>query len=71
MDTHDINRMVSSMENETKKIKEDIFRLTWGMRGGVSSESLLYLYSYEDRLIMDKIIVDNIEATKKSGIAII
>ena len=59
------------MEAETKSIKDDIFRLSWYMRGGVSSESLFFLYSLEDRKIMNTIIKDNVEATKKSGMPII
>lgn len=59
------------MEAETKNIKEEIFRISWYMRGGVSSESLFFLYSFEDRKIMNCIIKDNIEATNKSGMAII
>lgn len=59
------------MEAETKSIKDDIFRLSWYMRGGVSSESLFFLYSIEDRKILNSIIKDNVEATKKSGMPII
>lgn len=59
------------MESETKRIKEEIFRLSWGMRGGVSSEALFYLYSHEDRMILNKIISENIETTKKSGMVIL
>jgi hypothetical protein len=41
------------------------------MRGGVSSTDLFYLYSYEDRTILNNIIKDNIDATKKSGLNLI
>jgi len=41
------------------------------MRGGVSSELLFHTYSYEDRTIINEIIKENIEATKKSGINLI
>jgi hypothetical protein len=36
------------------------------MRGGVSVNDLMYLYSYEDRESMYAVIKENIEATKKS-----
>lgn len=36
------------------------------MRGGVSINDLLYIYSYEDRTILYKIIQDNLELTKLS-----
>ncbi len=41
------------------------------MRGGVSSEDLFHIYSYEDRMIMGSIIKENIDATKKSGINLV
>ena len=37
------------------------------MRGGVTADQLFYLYSYEDRTIMNNIIKENIELTKKTG----
>lgn len=41
------------------------------MRGGVSSFDLFHTYSYEDRMIMNDIIKDNIDATKKSGLNLV
>jgi hypothetical protein len=59
------------MEAECSKIKEEIYRISWSMRGGVSSHDLFYLYSIEDRLIMNKIISENIEITNKSRLPLI
>jgi hypothetical protein len=67
----EIESMVKGLEFEAKSIKDEIFRLSWYMRGGVSSEALFHSYSYEDRMIMNEIIKENIEATKKSGINLI
>ena len=36
------------------------------MRGGVSMNDLLFIYSYDDRVNMYKIIEENIEATKNT-----
>jgi hypothetical protein len=41
------------------------------MRGGVSSHDLFHVYSHEDRVIINNIIRDNIEATKASKIALV
>jgi hypothetical protein len=41
------------------------------MRGGVTSNDLFFNYSFEDREIISAIIKENIEATKKSGMALI
>lgn len=41
------------------------------MRGGISANDLFNVFSFEDREILNKIINDNIEATKKSGLPLI
>jgi hypothetical protein len=41
------------------------------MRGGVSTHELFWVLSYEDREVMSTIIKENIEATNKSGIALV
>lgn len=41
------------------------------MRGGVTYNELLHCYSHEERVIINKIIGDNIELTKKNGISIL
>ena len=67
----EIEGFVKGLEFEIKSIKDEIFRISWYMRGGVSSEALFHTYSYEDRTIINEIIKENIEATKKSGINLI
>jgi len=56
---------------EAKEIKDEIYRLSWYMRGGVTSQELFHVYGYEDRAIINGIIKDNIEATKKTGLNLI
>ena len=41
------------------------------MRGGVTMEDLLHVYSSEDVDIMSKIIQENIELSQKSGMNLI
>lgn len=67
----DLLKLVDDYEKDTKQIKDDVFRIAWHMRGGVSSEDLLWKYSLEDRLILNKIIKDNIETTNKTGLPLI
>ena len=67
----DIESYIKNLEAEAKGIKDEIFRISWYMRGGVSSQELFHSYSYEDRVIINEIIKENIEATKKSGISLI
>jgi hypothetical protein len=67
----EIENFVKFLENEVKNIKDEIFRIGWYMRGSVNSQDLFHIYSYEDRLIMNEIIKENIDATKKSGLPLI
>ena len=61
-----INEMVKDYELESKAIKDELFRICWYMRGGVTySESLML--SFEDREVIAKIIEKNLEITKESG----
>ena len=71
MPNSEIEKWLKSFESETKSLKDEIFRISWYMRGGVTSEDLFHAYSYEDRQIMNEIIKDNIEATKKSRIGLL
>jgi len=41
------------------------------MRGGVTSRELFWEYSHEDRLILNDIIKENIEATNKTGMNLV
>jgi hypothetical protein len=71
MPNSEIEKWLKSFELETKQLKDELFRISWYMRGGVSSEELFHVFSYEDRQIMNEIIKDNIEATKKSRIGLL
>jgi hypothetical protein len=62
-----IDQLSKSMENESKAIKDELFKFCWYMRGGMTI-SEAYLLSIEDREIIGKIISDNLETTKKSGL---
>lgn len=41
------------------------------MRGGISVNDLLYLYSYEDREAIYTIIKENIDVTKETGMPLV
>jgi hypothetical protein len=67
----EIIKLAEDLENDIKQIKDEVYRITWGMRGGVSSHDLLWRLSYEDRQIMSAIMKDNIEATNKTGLNLV
>ena len=63
----EILKEAKGMEEENKKLKDELFKLSWYMRGGLSVEEAFYL-CLEDREIISHIVKDNIETTKKSGL---
>lgn len=65
MPLDDILKLVKDLENETKEIKYNLYKMCWFMRGGLSITEA-YDLSYEDRQIIGDIIKENMETTKKS-----
>jgi hypothetical protein len=59
------------LEEEVKEFKQELFRISWYMRGGVTVNDLLQIYGYEDRMGMYNIIKENIELTKESGLPLL
>lgn len=67
LDLEQINQLVQDMDKETKALKEEIFRLCWYMRGGLTL-SEAYEMEISDREIIAKIVESNLEITKSSGL---
>jgi len=61
----EIQELSDKMEKETKALKHELFKICWFMRGSLSITEA-YDLSTEDVDIMNKIIKDNLETTKKS-----
>ena len=61
----EINALSTEYDRDSKALKEELFRLCWYMRGGLSFTEA-YLLTYEDRVIITKIIEENLETTKTS-----
>lgn len=54
------------MDEEVKALKDEMFRLVWFMRGGLTL-SEAYELDISDREIINKIIKDNLETTKETS----
>lgn len=55
------------MDKETNSIRQEALKMTWFMRGGITYDQALQL-SQSERDLVNKIIKDNLETTKKSGL---
>jgi hypothetical protein len=67
MSTQDMISYFNQLENESKALKEEVLKLCWFMRGGLSYDEGMML-SYSDRNSISKLVKENLETTKKSGL---
>lgn len=67
LDIEEIKKFLEQYDRDTKAIKDELFRICWFMRGGVTIAEA-YMLSSEDRNIIGKIIESNLETTKESGL---
>jgi hypothetical protein len=54
------------MDNEVKSLKQDLFKMVWFMRGGVTYQEIVSM-SGPEREMMGKLIKENLETAKKTG----
>lgn len=54
------------MDDEVKALKDEMFRLVWFMRGGLTL-SEAYELDIADREIINKVVKDNLETAKETG----
>ena len=62
-----IVKIVDQMERECNDIRQEALQMSWYMRGGLSYDHALQL-SVGERKLINKLIKDNLETTKKSGL---
>jgi hypothetical protein len=67
MTNDDIIETLDRMDKEAKAIKDNVLRICWYMRGSISYDDGMLL-SRQDIDIINKLIKDNMETTKKSGL---
>ena len=66
MNSDEISDLVDRMDAETKSIRQELLKMCWYMRGGLTYEEAMQLGAQERELI-SKLITENLETTKKSG----
>jgi hypothetical protein len=67
LDSDQINKIVEEMDKECDDIRQEALQLSWYMRGGLSYDHALQL-SVGERKLINKLIKENLETTKKSGL---
>lgn len=59
--------MVDGMEKEANALREETLKLCWYMRGGITYNEAMNL-GRNERQMIGKIIKENLDTTKKSGL---
>jgi len=67
LDNSGIEEFVRQYDKDAKALKEELLRVVWFMRGGVSYNEA-HLMTYEERELVSKLIKSNLETTKESGL---
>jgi hypothetical protein len=65
LDAEKITELIDQLDKETHNIRLDVLRLCWYMRGGITYEEAMQT-SQDERKIINEIIKDNLETTKKT-----
>jgi hypothetical protein len=69
MDNEEIIQELEKLDKESQSIKNELIRITWWMRGGVTYEQA-YQLGFKERQMINSLIKDNIETSKKTGVPI-
>ena len=67
LSSEEISKLVDTMEEDTTQIRQEALKMCWYMRGGITYDQSLQLSNAERQIIND-IIKENMETTKKSGL---
>lgn len=67
LDNSGIEELIKQYERDVKAMKEELLRIVWHMRGGVSYNEA-HLLTAEERKLVGKLIKENLETTKESGL---
>lgn len=57
---------VKGLDRQSLMLREDLYRMAWYMRGSLTADEIFAMCP-EDRNILAKIIKENLDTTKKSG----
>ena len=67
LNSEEISKLVETMEEDTTQIRQEALKMCWYMRGGITYDQSLQL-SIAEREIINGIVKENMETTKKSGL---
>lgn len=66
-----VEKLAKDYEDSVKSTKFTIYKLAWYLRGGVDAHKLMNDTDLEDIEIINKVVEENIDSTKKTGMPLI
>ena len=63
----EISELVDRMEKDCQSIRQEALKISWFMRGGITYDQTMAL-GVQERELINELIKDNLETTKKSGL---
>ena len=63
----EVEDLIKGYDKEARALKDEALHMAWYMRGGLSYDDAMML-NQSEREIINKLVKDNLEATKKSGL---
>lgn len=67
LDNDGIDLVVKEYEKDTKALREELIKICWYMRGGITL-SEAFLLTMDDRVLVGQLIEENLKVTKDSGL---
>jgi hypothetical protein len=67
MSNEQVIALLDRMDRESKVLKEDLLKMCWFMRGGLTYDDAMML-SFRDREMIARVIDKNLETAKKTGL---
>ena len=67
MTSAEVEAEVKKLDNESKALKKNIYKLAWYMRGSITIEQA-FMMDVQDTELVSEIIKENLETTKESGL---
>ena len=59
---------MENMEKETNQIRQELIKMCWFMRGGLTYDQAVFL-SPQERNTISQLVKENLETTKKTGLS--
>ena len=67
LSSEEIDELVDRMDKDCRIIRQEALKISWFMRGGLTYDQAMAL-GIQEREVINELIKENLETTKKSGL---